>query len=112
MSWQAKTARMAASVARRLGNAVAIGSTSAFGFLESPEEKVYDGTIVLTDYMLELPVLSWQYVAEGTIITVDGVVYRAREQGRPNPDGSSIMVPLELIGADEPLTVIINGDFL
>lgn len=121
MSWQARTNRMAASVARRLGNAVTIGAVSAFGFLESPEEKVYDGMVVLTDYMLELPALSWPYVAEGTLVVVDEVNYVSREESRPNADRSSIFVPLRLLDPLGPLptpppigptVVVIGGDFI
>lgn len=96
MTWQDRVNRMAVSTARRLGNAVTIGADTSFGFLQSPEEKVFDGMVVLTDYMLELPVLSWQFVAEGTLIVVDEVSYVAREQSRPNVDRSSIFVPLEI----------------
>ena len=95
MAWQEKINRMAESISRFLGNSVTIDEVTAFGFLESPEEKVYDGMVVLTDYMLELPAVSWATVAEGTIITVDGALFRAREQSRPNADRSSIFVPLE-----------------
>ena len=96
MTWQARANRMALSLSRRLGNAVTIGSESGYGFLRSPEETVYDGMVFLTDYVLELPVLSWPYVAEGTAIIVDGITYQSREESRPNRDRSSIMIPLRL----------------
>lgn len=96
MTWQARADRMALSLARRLGNAVTIGADEGFGFLNSPEEKVFDGMVVLTNYELELPKLTWSYVAEGTGITVDGVAYQSREESRPNKDGSSILIPLRL----------------
>jgi hypothetical protein len=64
------------------------------GILRSPEESVLDGMVYVTDYLLELPVTQWATVLEGASITVDGVGYLAREQGRINRDGSSIFVPL------------------
>jgi hypothetical protein len=95
MTWQARANRMALSVIRRVGNAVTIGATEGYGILQSPEEKLHDGMIFVTDYRLELPVLTWPYVAEGTFLTVDGVSYRSREESRPGKDGSSIFLPLE-----------------
>lgn len=78
-----------------LGNDVVIGGVSGKGMLRSPSESLYDGVVILTDWMLELPVSTWATMAEGTTITVDGVNYVAREQGRITADGSGLMVPLE-----------------
>jgi hypothetical protein len=95
MSWQSTAARLAAAAFRALGNDVEIGGVSGWGILQSPSESVFDGVVIITDYMLELDRAAWPVVAEGTVITVDGVTYRAREQSRINRDGSSVMVPLE-----------------
>jgi hypothetical protein len=121
MTWQAKANRIAKSTARRLGNVVLIDGVTAYGWLESPEEKVYDGVVVVTDYTLEVPFVSWSYISEGTLVVVDGVNYVAREQSRPNSDRSSIIVPLKLLNPSGPLpppsavgptVVIIGGDFV
>lgn len=110
MTWQARANRMALSLSRRLGNAVTIGAVSGYGFLRSPEEKVYDGMVFLTDYVLELPVLTWPVIAEGTVIAVDGATYRAHEQSRPNTDRSSVFVPLRPLASD-PVVAVLDGDF-
>ena len=95
MSWAATAQRLATASFRALGNAVEIGGVSGRGILTTPTESVFDGVLILTDYMLELDRAVWPVVTEGTVITVDGATYQAREQGRINRDGSSVMVPLE-----------------
>ena len=50
MTWQDRANRMAASAVRRLGNAVTIDGVSGFGILQSPEERIYEGAIVTTDF--------------------------------------------------------------
>jgi hypothetical protein len=111
MTWQAKANRLAKSTARRLGNTVTIGSVTAYGWLRSPEERVFDGVLVASDYTLELPVVSWPIVPENTVVLVDGAIYRAREESVPNADGSSIVVPLERLDSSEAVTIIYNGNF-
>ena len=95
MSWQQTADRLAATALRALGNAVEIGEDAGWGILQSPSESIFDGVVIVTDFMLELDRAVWPAVAEGTVVTVDGVTYRAREQSRINRDGSSVMVPLE-----------------
>lgn len=95
MTWQARANRMAASTIRRLGNAVEIDGTAGFGILQSPEERVFDGMVVTTDFTLELAVTDWAFIEEGTALTVDGVAYMTREDSKPNQDGSSILMPLQ-----------------
>ena len=94
MSWRNTANRLARTTIRSLGNDVLIGGETGRGILRSPEESVLDGMVYVTDYLLELPVTQWATVLEGASITVDGVGYLAREQGRINRDGSSIFVPL------------------
>ena len=112
MTWQARANRMALSLSRRLGNAVTIGSESGYGFLRSPEEKVYDGMVFLTNYVLEFPALTWPYVAEGTAIIVDEITYQSREESRPNRDRSSILIPLRLALLGGRRLVTLSGDVL
>jgi hypothetical protein len=117
MSWQATAARLAAAAFRALGNEVEIDGVSGWGILQSPSESVFDGVVVITDYMLELDRAVWPVVPEGSVVTVDGVIYTAREQSRINRDGSSVMVPLEPTGRQvlaPPFpgqTTIIDGDW-
>jgi len=94
MSWRSTALRLARTTIRSLGNDVLIAGESGRGILRSPEESVLDGMVYVTDYLLEVPVTQWPTVLEGTSITVDGVAYTAREQGRINRDGSSVFVPL------------------
>lgn len=96
MSWATVATDLADRCITALGNDVTIGGVSGKGILKSPSESLYDGVVILTDWMVELPVSVWSSMAEGTTITVDGVGYVAREQGRVSLDGSSLMVPLEL----------------
>jgi len=95
MSWQTTANRLASTSLRLLGNAVVIDGVRGWGILTTPTESVFDGVLILTDYMLELDRAVWPEVAEGTMVIVDGVMYTAREQSRINRDGSSVMVPLE-----------------
>ena len=94
MSWRSAALRLARTTIRSLGNDVLIGGQTGRGILRSPEESVLDGMVYVTDYLLEVPVTQWPAVLEGTAVTVDGVSYFAREQGRINRDGSSVFVPL------------------
>lgn len=110
MSWQTTADRLAGMAMTALGNAVTIGGVSGYGILQSPAESILDGVVIVTDYMLELPRTVWPVVPEGTAITVDGLVYVAREQSRPNVDRSSIYVPLELARGNNLLTLA--GDVL
>lgn len=96
MSWADISSALTVATFAALGNDVTIGATTGKGILKSPSESILDGILIVTDYLLELPVATWASVAEGTAITVDGVGYVSRETSRLNPDGSSIMVPLEL----------------
>jgi hypothetical protein len=95
MSWAATAQRLATTALRALGNAVEIDGVSCWGILMTPTESVFDGVLILTDYMLELDRSVWPVIPEGSVVTVDGVIYTAREQSRINRDGSSVMVPLE-----------------
>ena len=97
MSWAAIANRLADVCIGALGNDVTIGGVSGKGILRSPSESIYDGVVVVTDWMVELPVTVWALVAEGTTIAVDGQMFVAREQSRVTADGSSVMVPLELV---------------
>lgn len=118
MTWQARANRMAASTIRRLGNAVEIDGTPGFGILQSPEERVFDGMVVTTDFDLELAVIDWLFIPEGTAIEVGGVLYVAREDSKPNQDGSSIHVslrpapsPLPPVDAPDEIEYVIDGNF-
>jgi len=102
VTWQDRANRMAASAVRRLGNAVTIDGVSGFGILQSPEERIYEGAVVTTDFDLELAVTDWASIDEGKSITVDDVDYIAREDSKPTQDGSSIRVPLRLAPEPEP----------
>lgn len=108
MSWATIANRLAVACIAPLGNAVTIGNVSGKGILRSPSESIYDGVVVVTDWMLELPRydaegnLVWPTVAEGAAITVDNVAFLAREQSRLTADGSSVMVPLELAPPPAP----------
>jgi hypothetical protein len=77
---------------------------------------VFDGVIVVTDWMLELPQATWPTVAEGTAITVDNVAFLAREQSRLGADGATVFVPLEVAPAGAgPVGVgltTLGGDYL
>lgn len=95
MSWATIATDLADQCIAALGNDVVIGGVTGKGILKSPSESLYDGVVILTDWMLELPVSVWSSMAEGTSITVDGVAFLAREQGRLSADGSSVIVPLE-----------------
>lgn len=106
MSWATIAADLADRCIAPLGNDVTIGGVAGKGILKSPSESLYDGVVILTDWMVELPVNSWASVAEGTTITVDGVTYLAREQGRVTADGSAVLVPLELVPSAA------SGDYL
>jgi hypothetical protein len=119
MSWADTAARMVAECFPALGNDVTIGVTSGKGILKSPSESVFDGVIVVTDWMLELPQATWPTVAEGTAITVDNVAFLAREQSRLGSDGATVFVPLERLTEDLPLPApptqvdaVIDGDWL
>jgi hypothetical protein len=118
MTWQARANRMAASTIRRLGNALTIDGTTGFGILHSPEERVFDGMVVTTDFDLELAVLDWPFIPEGTAIEVDSVLYVAREDSKPTKDGSSIRMPLQPapsplppVDAPEEIEYVIDGNF-
>jgi len=110
MSWASTAQRLATTALRALGNDVRIGVVSGRGILVTPTESVFDGALILTDYMLELDASVWSTVLEGTEIIVDGVTYLAREQSRVNRDGSSVLVPLEL--APPLVFTILNGDWM
>lgn len=102
MTWATTAQRLAVSAIQQLGNDVTIASVSGRGILRSPSESIFDGVVVVTDWMVELPVSTWSSVAEGTAITVDGQAFVAREQGRLSADGSSIMVPLDVAPPPPP----------
>ena len=112
MSWASTAQRLATTALRALGNAVEIDGVSGWGILMTPTESVFDGVLILTDYMLELDRSVWPVVAEGTVITVDGATYQAREQSRINRDGSSVMVPLEPVTVPQVVTFIVTLDGL
>jgi hypothetical protein len=95
VSWATVAYRLADACITAVGNDVTIGSTTGRGILNSPSESIYDGVVVVTDWMVELPVSTWATVAEGTAIIIDDQAFIAREQGRLTKDGSSILVPLE-----------------
>ena len=95
MSWADTATRLADTAIEALGNDVMIEGVTGRGILRTPSESVFDGVLILTDYMLEVPASIWPLVEEGADVMVDGQEFTAREQSRPVPDGSSIMVPLE-----------------
>lgn len=97
MSWATIAADLADRCIAPLGNDVTIEGVTGKGILKSPSESLYDGVVILTDWMVELPVNVWPVVAEGTTITIDGTAYQAREQGRVTADGSAVLVPLEMV---------------
>lgn len=97
MSWAATATRLADACIAAVGNTVTIDGVTRSGILRSPSESLYDGVVVLTDWMVELPRSVWAVVAEGTVITVDGQAFVAREQSRLTTDGASVMVPLEAV---------------
>ena len=99
MSWATIAADLTDRCFAPLGNAVTIAGVSGKGILKSPSESFYDGVVVLTDWTLELPASVWPSIEEGAAITVDGVTYLAREQGRIGADQSTVLVPLELAPA-------------
>jgi hypothetical protein len=112
MSWAATALRLASVTMRALGNEVTIGGTNGWGILQSPSESVFDGVVIWTDWVVELPVATWPTVAEGAVITVDGTTFRAREQGRIGKDGSVVMVPLEEYQVPLATMTTIGGDTL
>lgn len=118
MAWQEKINRMAASTISRLGNAVVIDDASGYGIFRSPEERVFDGMVVTTDFDLELAVTDWPFIPEGTAVEVDGTLYVAREDSVPVGDGSSIRFPLQPapsplppVDAPESIEYVIDGNF-
>jgi hypothetical protein len=95
MSWSDTANRLADSAIERLGNDITIDGVAGRGILRQPSESIFDGVVIVTDYMLEVPASAWPLVEEGADITVDGKEFTAREQSRPSQDGSSVMIPLE-----------------
>jgi hypothetical protein len=102
MSWATISRRLADVCIEQVGNDVTINGVSGRGILKSPSESIYDGVVVVTDWMVELPISVWGVVAESTQITADGQLFLAREQGRIAADGSSVMVPLEIAPPPPP----------
>jgi hypothetical protein len=111
VSWAATASRLTTSCLSTIGNDVVIFDVAGKGILRSPSESIFDGVVVVTDWMLELDSAVWPVVGEGTVVTVDGTDYVAREQSRLGTDQSSIFVPLELMTGEAP-TLVLNGDFL
>lgn len=100
MSWAELAANMATTVIQAVGNDVVIDGVSGTGILLSPAQMVLDDSVVLSDYVLEVPTQSWAAVDENTVVSVDGVTYVARERSRPSSDGSSQFVPLVRTSVD------------
>jgi len=95
MTWANTANRLADTAIQALGNDVVIDGVAGRGILREPSESIFDGVVVVTNYMLEVPASLWPLVEEGADITVDGREFIATEQSRSTADGSSVMIPLE-----------------
>lgn len=111
MSWADTAGRLAQGCLSAVGNTVTIGGYTGKGILRSPSESIFDGVVIVTDWMLELSQSDWPIISEGTAITVDGIDYLAREQSRLGTDQSTIFVALEPAAGNAP-PLVMDGDFL
>jgi hypothetical protein len=59
MSWATISRRLADVCIEQVGNDVTINGVSGRGILKSPSESIYDGVVVVTDWMVELPISVW-----------------------------------------------------
>lgn len=110
MSWARHATRVAATVARVLGNAVVMNNVPGGGILLMPKEEVLNGMVVSTGYQLEVPAETFGAVLEDQVLTVDGVAYIATEDAMPAGDGAMLLVPLKKLEGDS-VTVIYDGDW-
>jgi hypothetical protein len=96
--WARLSRRTATTSTRRVGDAVVIGQISGGGILHMPAEQYLDGLVVMSDYLLEYDPNVFT-IQRGTVLMVDGVIYRAKSDGaamgRPYADGVVWTVPLE-----------------
>jgi hypothetical protein len=96
--WARLSKRTATTTTRRVGDVVTVGGTIAAGILHMPAEQYLDGLVVMSDYLLEYDPAVFT-IRRGTIVTVDGIIYRAKSDGaamaRPYADGVVWTAPLE-----------------
>ena len=96
--WARLSRRLATTSTRRVGDVVTMGAVVGGGILHMPAEQYLDGMVVLSDYMLEYDPTVFT-IARGNVVTVDGIIYRAKSDGAPMPrpyaDGVVWAVTLE-----------------
>lgn len=110
MSFFSLAQRLTRVTMERLGNVVEIAGTTGRGQLQSPTEELFDGMTLGVTYELRIPFQTFGEVPEGEGVTVDGVAYVARQDSRPDGDGTTEILLLEKV-LDQQVPDVVDGDF-
>jgi hypothetical protein len=102
--WDRLHMRMWSVTSRRLGRvAVVFGEISTYGMFDRKSELVLDDQVISIENALTVKTSELGHLAYGDQITVDGVVYEARQEPMRMADGMLCVVSLqEYVAPPEP----------
>jgi hypothetical protein len=110
VGFAATAQRLAARAMRVLGNDVVVnGFLTGRGQLMAPGERILDGMVISTGWELEYPPAVFGRIERGAALEIDGVLYKAREDGRETGDAQTELVALQNENQAEGLEVVIDG---
>lgn len=97
----------------RLGGvSVVAGAVSGSGVLNRNAELVSDGNVISAEYHLTLETAVFGHLQYGDVVSVDGEAFTVRQAPMTVGEGYNCFVLLEKADEMEPVTVILNGDWL
>lgn len=94
------------------GVPVTAGAVSGLGILDAPGEYVADGRVITTEYLLRAEAAKFGHLGYGSIVDVNGSVFTVREAPLMADDGVFCLLLLSKDQGIEPITIILNGDWL
>lgn len=113
MGWATLSAAANRVAFNRLGGvSVIAGAASGMGILNRNAELVSDGNVISVEYHLTVETATFGTLKYGDYIQVDSDVFVVRQAPMLIGDGTDCFVLLEKPASNEPVTVVLNGDWL
>lgn len=90
---------------------VEAGAITGLGILDMPDRPVLDEDVLSTSYAVTCRSDQFGFLRYGDLMTIDGTVYRVQENHLIT-DGKFCKIELEQVAEADPVTVILDGDFI
>jgi hypothetical protein len=94
------------------GVPVTAGAVSGVGILDVNSEIIFDGAIIVKEFLLTVSAAVFGQLNYGDPVVVDGINYKAEMEPQFFDDGALCKIPLIKVTPDQVPVLILDGNFL